>query len=206
MEDDKRTKILDAATKVFAEKGYQYAKISEIVKESGISTGMIYTYFQNKLDIQLSIIVLFLQRINQLNQEQLQSINDSKQKLHAVLHNFEALLIKDDKSLTLVKVLNEALPHIVMIPEKDLQEKRQEIIEGNQKLINTIDDIILAGQQKGVFNDTLRYSVLRQMLCGTIEMLIYGLFFQRYSKELIGYEQNEAHKAVIEFINQFICK
>jgi TetR/AcrR family fatty acid metabolism transcriptional regulator len=206
MEDEKRVKILDAATKVFAEKGFQYAKITDIVKESGISTGMIYTYFRNKLDILLSLIVLFLQRINQLNQEQLQSIHDSKQKLHAVLHSFETLLIKDDKSLTIVKVLNEALPHIMVIPEKDLQEKRQEIIEGNQKLINTIDDIILEGQQKGVFNDTLRYSVLRQMLCGTIEMLIYGLFFQTFSKEEIGYEQGEAHAAVVQLIDRFICK
>jgi TetR/AcrR family fatty acid metabolism transcriptional regulator len=206
MEDEKRTKILEAATKVFAEKGFQYAKITDVVKESGISTGMIYTYFRNKLDILLSIIVLFLQRINQLNQDKLQSLDDPKQKLLAVLHNFEALLIKDDKSLTLVKVLNEALPHIVLIPEKDLQEKRQEIIEGNQKLINRIDKIILEGQQKGVFNDTLNYSVLRQMLCGAIEMLIYGLFFQRYSKEAIGYEQDEAHKAVSQLIDRFICK
>jgi TetR/AcrR family fatty acid metabolism transcriptional regulator len=167
---------------------------------------MIYTYFQNKLDILLSIIVLFLQRINHLNQGKLQALNDPKQKLYAVLHSFEELLIKNDSSLFMVKVLNEALPHIVTIKEKTLQEKRHEIINGNKKLIDTIDEIILDGQQKGVMIDTLRYTVLRQMLCGAIEMLIYGLFFHTYSKEAIGYEQDEAHAAVVQLIDRFICK
>lgn len=98
------------------------------------------------------------------------------------------------------------MPHIVTIKEKALQEKRHEIINGNHKLINTIDDIILEGQQKGEFNDTLRYTVLRQVLCGTIEMLIYGLFFQTFSKEAIGYEQGEAHAAVVQLIDRFVCK
>ncbi|MBW1838398.1 MAG: helix-turn-helix transcriptional regulator, partial [Deltaproteobacteria bacterium] len=49
MKDEKRSMILDAATKIFAEKGYQYATISEVAKEAGISTGLLYSYFKNKL-------------------------------------------------------------------------------------------------------------------------------------------------------------
>ena len=46
MEDSKKTKILDSATKVFAEKGYQYATIADIAKDAGISTGLMYSYFK----------------------------------------------------------------------------------------------------------------------------------------------------------------
>ena len=59
MEDAKRTVIIEAATRVFAEKGYQYATMSEIAKESGIATGLTYSYFKNKLDILFSIILAF---------------------------------------------------------------------------------------------------------------------------------------------------
>ena len=54
MKDDKTTIILNAAIKVFAKKGYQYATIAEIAKEAGISKGLIHFYFESKLDLILS--------------------------------------------------------------------------------------------------------------------------------------------------------
>ena len=69
MEDSKKKRILDAATKVIAENGYQYATISAIAKEAGMSTGLIYSYFENKLDLLFSIVMLFLQNINRLNRQ-----------------------------------------------------------------------------------------------------------------------------------------
>ncbi len=205
MEDDKKHRILESATKVFAEKGYQYATISEIAKEAGISTGLTYSYFANKLDVLLSIILIFLETINSRNKKSLTAAVAPLDKLYTVMHNFEDLLIKDMKALYLVKVLNEALPHIVMIKDKKLQEKRKKIILENKSLIKTIDDILAHGQKKGVFSKTLKPSVQRQVLCGAIERVIYGLFFTTYSGEDIGYSTNDAHEAIIQLIDSFIC-
>ena len=44
-----------AAEKVFAEKGFTKAKISEIAKIAGISEASVYEYFENKEDVFLSI-------------------------------------------------------------------------------------------------------------------------------------------------------
>jgi len=206
MEDTKRTKIVDAATKVFAEKGYHYATMSEIAKEAGMSTGLIYSYFENKLDILLSIIRIFWKKINRLNQDKFITVKDPLDKILIILQNFEDLLIKDEKALCQVKVLNEALPHIFMIKDKRLQEKRYEIILNNKELIDTIDEIITDGQKKGIFDDSLNPSVLRQVLCGTIERVIYGLFFKTYSGEDIGYDADDAHKAIVKLIEKFILK
>ena len=198
--------ILDAATKIFAEKGYQYATISEVAKEAGISTGLLYSYFKNKLDLLLSVVILFWQNINQTNQEKLTSMRDPFDKLVVVLHNIEDSLIKDKKALYLIKVLNEALPHIIMIKEKELQEKRQSIILENRKLLDTIDEIIIEGQKRGVFDNSLNPGVLRQILCGSIEMLINGLFFQTHCNEKMGYDLVDAHKGVVRLIEKFIGK
>ena len=59
MKDLKKNTILNAATKIFAEKGYQYATIAEVAKEAGVSTGLVYSYFKNKLDLLLSVVLLF---------------------------------------------------------------------------------------------------------------------------------------------------
>ena len=198
--------ILDAATKIFAEKGYQYATISEVAKEAGISTGLLYSYFKNKLDLLLSVVILFWQNINQTNQEKLTSMRDPFDKLMVVLHNIEDSLIKNKKALYLIKVLNEALPHIIMIKEKELQEKRQSIILENRKLLDTIDEIIIEGQKRGVFDNSLNPGVLRQILCGSIEMLINGLFFQTHCNEKMGYDLVDAHKGVVRLIEKFIGK
>jgi AcrR family transcriptional regulator len=206
MEDGKRLLILDAATRVFAEKGYQYATIADIARAAGISTGLIYSYFENKLDVLLSIILKFLQTINTSNLEHIAAASDPLARLHAVLHNFERLLFRDKESLHTVKVLNEALPHLIMIKEEKLQQKRQEIIEENKKLLETFDGIISQGQKENLFDKTLGPAVIRQVLCGAIERLHYGLFYSSYSNQSIGYNEADAHQSIVRLIEKFICK
>jgi AcrR family transcriptional regulator len=47
-EQEVRDRILAAAGRVFAEKGYHNATIADVVSESGLSVGAIYTYFSGK--------------------------------------------------------------------------------------------------------------------------------------------------------------
>jgi TetR/AcrR family transcriptional regulator, fatty acid metabolism regulator protein len=54
---ERRRAIIDAAAKVFVEKGYASASISQIAAVAGVSDGLIYRYFDDKralLDIVLS--------------------------------------------------------------------------------------------------------------------------------------------------------
>jgi AcrR family transcriptional regulator len=60
----KRDHILDAATQVFAAKGFEAATIREIVRLAGVADGSIYTYFKNKAALLLGI----LDRLNETEQ------------------------------------------------------------------------------------------------------------------------------------------
>jgi TetR/AcrR family fatty acid metabolism transcriptional regulator len=51
----RRNQILDAATKVFAEKGFHPTTIKDIAREAGIADGTIYNYFDNKTALMLGI-------------------------------------------------------------------------------------------------------------------------------------------------------
>ncbi len=51
----RRNQILDAATKVFAEKGFHPTTIKDIAREAGIADGTIYNYFENKTALMLGI-------------------------------------------------------------------------------------------------------------------------------------------------------
>jgi AcrR family transcriptional regulator len=48
LDDEKRDRIINAAIKEFAQRGYKDASTNEIVKEAGISKGLLFHYFKNK--------------------------------------------------------------------------------------------------------------------------------------------------------------
>ena len=52
----RRAEIVDAATRVFAAKGYQSTAIADIAGELGIGHGTIYRYFEDKRDLFAAVI------------------------------------------------------------------------------------------------------------------------------------------------------
>jgi AcrR family transcriptional regulator len=64
--DARRTQILDAATTVFAAKGFHSATIRQIAQQAGLADGTIYIYFKTKTDLLLGI----LDRINESEQRE----------------------------------------------------------------------------------------------------------------------------------------
>jgi AcrR family transcriptional regulator len=52
----RRAQILEAATKVFALKGFHRATIKEIAREAGVADGTIYLYFENKNALMLALL------------------------------------------------------------------------------------------------------------------------------------------------------
>lgn len=48
---DKRERIITAAVKVFAAKGFYCARVSDVAREAGVADGTIYLYFASKEDL-----------------------------------------------------------------------------------------------------------------------------------------------------------
>ena len=56
-DDEIRTRLLDAARRVFAEQGYEGTRIGDIVREAGLSTGAVYSRFRSKNDLLREAVV-----------------------------------------------------------------------------------------------------------------------------------------------------
>ena len=56
--EDRREQILDAAMRVFAEKGFARTTNKDIAREAGITAGLIYHYFESKEAVFKAIIEL----------------------------------------------------------------------------------------------------------------------------------------------------
>ena len=49
--EETRAKLIEAASRVFALKGYEGSTVAEIAREAGATTGAIYTHFERKADL-----------------------------------------------------------------------------------------------------------------------------------------------------------
>ncbi len=82
----RRDQILDAATHVFAEKGFDRATIRDVAKAAGIADGTIYNYFDNKTALLLGI----LDRLNATSQR----VADFQQAVKSDIHEWMRDYIK----------------------------------------------------------------------------------------------------------------
>lgn len=51
LKKDKQDRMINGALKVFAQNGYRHASTDEIVREAGISKGLLFHYFTNKAGV-----------------------------------------------------------------------------------------------------------------------------------------------------------
>ena len=207
MEDKRRQDIISAAIEVFAKKGFEQAKVSEISEKAGVGTGVLYSrnFFINKLDMLLSIVLSFWQGLNKQVDEILKQEGDPKQKLVSILAILEQMLVKDLDSVYRFKVVNESLPYIYFIKDEALIGKRKAITAANRHLLDSLDSIIEDGQEKGQFDKTLKASVCRQVLYGSFQLLMYGLFLKISEKEKdIDYAESDIRDAMYLMLDKFL--
>lgn len=88
----RRKQILDAATSVFAEKGFHRATIKDIARVAGIADGTIYTYFASKTEVLMGL----LHRLNESEEREQQlapqPIQDSRSFFAAYLRQRISLM------------------------------------------------------------------------------------------------------------------
>jgi TetR/AcrR family fatty acid metabolism transcriptional regulator len=157
--NQKYYRIIQAATKIFAQKGFFQAKVSDIAREAGVADGTIYLYFENKDDILISLF-----------EEQMKTVLDNM---------VERLAEQDDPARKLEEF---ALIHLRLIEEnKDVAEIIQVELRQSSKFmkeyknerfaeyLGLIADIIRLGQEKGVFRQDVIPGVAERAFFGALD-------------------------------------
>ena len=82
----RKKQILDTATKVFAQRGFQEATITEIAKEAKVSEASIYEYFSTKEGLLFSIPAQSSQNLFETMAFHLKLIRGAGNKLRAIVY------------------------------------------------------------------------------------------------------------------------
>lgn len=167
---EKYFRIIQAATRIFARKGFYQAKVSEIAREAGVADGTIYLYFENKDDILISLF---------------------EEQMKAVLKNMRARvsILKSP-----VRRLEQfALGHLQLIEQnKDMAEIIQVELRQSSKFmkrykneqfaryLDLIAEIIRDGQAQGVFHPDVVPDLAKRAIFGALdEMSRYWVLSSR---------------------------
>ena len=86
--DQRRVQLLDAASEVFASKGYHAAAMDDIADAAGVSKPVLYQHFPSKLDLYLALLDQSCDRLVDVVEEALASTEDNADRVIATVAAF----------------------------------------------------------------------------------------------------------------------
>ncbi|MEE9420293.1 MAG: TetR/AcrR family transcriptional regulator [Desulfatiglandaceae bacterium] len=156
---EKYHRIIEAATKIFAKKGFYPAKISEIAKEAQVADGTIYIYFENKDDILISLFEEQMRVVLENMVTQISELEDPARKLErfALTH---LQLIEQNKDMA------EIIQVELRQSGKFMKEYKNEKFT---QYLDLIGDIVREGQEKGIFKKDIIPGVAKRAFFGALD-------------------------------------
>ena len=156
---EKYYRIIQAATKMFARKGFYKTRISEIAMEAQVADGTIYIYFENKDDILISLFEEQMQIVLDNMVDQISREDDPVKKLEkfALIH------------LQLI----EQNPNMAEIIQVEVRQSSRFMKEyKNEKFAQYLDligEIVREGQENGVFKKEVIPGVAKRAFFGALD-------------------------------------
>ena len=187
--DEKRQVILDAAVRVFARRGFNTARVSDIADEAGVAYGLMYHYFASKDEV---LDTLFLDRWNVLL-DAIREVDagdaDPRDKLYAIT-SFIVDSYRHDPDLMKV-IIVEVTRAANSFGQKHLGKIREAFA--------LIADIVEAGQRSGRFRDGVAPGFAALAFYGAIEQVLTGWIFEVLPQGPAEFEQAKT------FVVETIC-
>lgn len=161
---DKRVRILDAAIRVFAERGFHSATVAEIAKAAGVADGTIYLYFKGKDDL---LLRLFDEKMTELLAEAR-----------------AALAVEPDAPSRLRRFIQlhlsvvERHPDLASVLIVELRQSAQFLKAADRNklaaYIDLIAEVVRAGQESGELSAAISPATVKRAIFGALDELALG--------------------------------
>ena len=158
---DKRERILAAAERVFARRGFFAARVSEIAKDAGVADGTIYLYFKSKDDLLISLFEQRMKQVNVVLREALASEQKPTAQLRALIRAY-LRLVHDEPAAA------EVLTIELRQSSKFMKEyENAEFAD----FLRMLGGVIAKGQEAGELDDAIPSHVAARMIFGMLDEL-----------------------------------
>jgi len=162
--EGKRERILRAAVKVFARKGFYSTRVSEIAKAAGVADGTIYLYFKNKDDVLISIFQDHTTKSIELMSAAIAKETGFEAKFRVCL-DIQLGLLEGSRELAEVVTVN-------LRQSSRLLKQYGAPLFG--RYLDTVAGVFEEGQAQGLVREDLSPRVLARALWGSLDAIALG--------------------------------
>jgi len=159
---DKRSLILESATKVFARTGYHGSRVSDIAREAGIAYGLVYHYFKNKEEILETIF-----------EEQWSGFLDAVEAIAAGAQSTEDKLLSIAALiLNAYRVRTDWVKVLVFEIQRSPRFRRPDQIRAMGQLFEIVARILRRGQRAGELREDLDPDIACFVFIGGLDVVL----------------------------------
>jgi AcrR family transcriptional regulator len=181
--------ILEAARKVFADKGFHEATVDDIAGVAGLAKGTVYLYYRSKQDIYLAALKLGVSRMSSLMLGAVRRASTTEEKLRALI---AAKLAYCDENRDFIKIYYTEVGRISMHPGAIDSECKSLYFEQ----VRLVENIL----KEGTKSKALRHLRTHETAFAITD-LIRGVATQR----VLGWSKSK-NSQDLDFIFDFIWK
>ena len=158
---DKRDRILQAAERVFASKGFYGAKVSDIAHVAGVADGTIYLYFRSKDDLLISLFEAQMDRVLAELRGAVADGEDATEKLRRFIAAY----------LTMVEANRHAAEVITIELRQSAKFMKEYRNPKFAEFLKTLAAVIQEGQQQGWLRAEVPAPIAARTLFGALDEL-----------------------------------
>ena len=148
--EHRKEEIVDAAQKLFFEKGLQAATLDEIAEAAELSKGTIYLYYKSKEDLYLAVMMRGMQTLHEMFDARIKTESNVVRALMALQDTYLDFFHKHRSYFRMLHFLQTPQFH-----KQVTSEMMQEALLVNQKIWNVAISIIERGIKEGILISNL---------------------------------------------------
>jgi TetR/AcrR family transcriptional regulator, fatty acid metabolism regulator protein len=156
---DKRERILDAAVRVFARKGFYATRVSEVAKAAGVADGTIYLYFKSKDALLISLFEHRVERLLVFLEEELPRSATASDKLKRIIE-VQLGLLEGERDLAEV---------VTVILRQSTKLMKQYAAPKFGAYLDAIADVIAKGQGSGELRNDVSPHLAARAIFGALD-------------------------------------
>jgi TetR/AcrR family transcriptional regulator, fatty acid metabolism regulator protein len=166
---DKHERILRAATKVFATRGFFGAQVADVARAAGVAAGTVYLYFRSKDDLLIAIFERTMTEVIAEGRAALAGVSDPLERLRQIARLHLGRLGRDRH---LAAVFQVELRQSTKFMERFSTTKLREYL-------GIIRDAIAEGQVAGVVRPGINPTIAAKVLFGALDEMATNWMLSR---------------------------
>jgi TetR/AcrR family fatty acid metabolism transcriptional regulator len=156
---DKHERILNAAVRVFAKKGFHGTRVAEIAKAAGVADGTIYLYFQSKDDVLVSLFEDRVERLLTYMRDELPKCPGAAAKLRRIIE-LQLGLLEGERELAEV---------ITVILRQSSKLMKEYAAPKFNAYLEAVAKVVAEGQAAGEFRQDVSPSLVARAIFGALD-------------------------------------